>query len=188
MLDLNKIWREGCSNTSGVFVTSPAGSGREMLGLVGQGDWSILYVDCALGDPDDLLLSAIDDHLSAARLDQATDLRAGLVSLSEHLDAPLAVVFDNVDLVEKWQPAALKSARDHLNSSVGAGLRLFFFGEDRAKLGAMVWRKIEPFYCAPMLGRQRPSAESWDSFFDSTEKADSDFLVDRDQPVIKIDI
>lgn len=27
-----------------------------------------------------------------------------------------------VDLIEKWRPAALKSAHDHLNSSVGAGI------------------------------------------------------------------
>lgn len=150
-MNVSTTWVQGLSITSGVFVTAPAGSGRQMLDRAEPNEQTVLYVDCAIGNPDDLLLAAICELGNASRIEPATNVREGLITFSEHLDALIVVVFDNVDLVEGWRPWALKSARDHLNCSSGAGLRLFFFGANRKNLSSMIYRKIEPFFCATLL-------------------------------------
>ncbi len=154
-MDFERTWKTAIAQCA-YFVHAPAGSGRKMLDHLQPAE-RVIYVDCPKGgDLNSLLLAGINQLMQAeglvVRRDRPDALRLidSLIELCDHLNERLVIVVDGVDLTQDWQAGALKSARDRLESS--GLLVLIFFGEDREALSAMVCRKNQPFYLAPLAG------------------------------------
>ena len=135
------------NSDSGLFIHAREGTCQllgEALGEAGRPLAVLTETEsCAL---------AIEQLADQLAVDPGHTIAATLEAASRLIGEPIYLLLDHAERLEHADLTyALKAARDAMNSSELAGLRLAFFSTDRAALERLTLLQASAFFYAPLI-------------------------------------
>ena len=149
--DLAALIQRLADEESGLFVLAADGTCERVAEALGDAGKTL----AVLTEVEDSQI-AIEQLVDQLAVPAGHTVSATLEAASRLTGAPIYLLIDHAERLEKSDLTyALKAARDALNSSQLAGLRLVFFSTDRAVLERMTRLNAAAFYCAKLIDMRK---------------------------------